>query len=471
MKINPSKEPVWPYKAQPLNEDRRSFLKLAGAGLASSLVPERLWARDASHSETVSPNVILIFSDDQGSVDLHCYGSEDLETPHLDALARRGVRFDQFYVAAPICSPSRASLLTGRYPQRVGLDTNASQGRGMAPQETTLAEMFRDQGYHTALFGKWHLGTAPEMSPLRQGFDEFFGHKEGCIDNYSHYFYWNGPNRHDLWRNDEEVWENGKFFPDLVVREALRFMESHREDPFFLYLPFNVPHYPLQGLPEHLDRYRNLEEPRRSYAAFVSTLDEKIGEVLAGLKALDLKRETIVIFMSDNGHSVEERTFGGGGNAGLFRGHKFTLWEGGIRVPCIASWPGHWPEGEKRSQVVSSMDWVPTLAEICHLSLPEGGVDGKDIRDVLSSSQAVSPHADELHWQQGDHWAVRSGPWKLVCRGPATSDAGKTAPKEDMFLSNMDEDPSEEENQAGAHADIVARLTSLHEAWARETSR
>ena len=206
--------------------------------------------------------------------------------------------------------------------------------------------MFKAAGYATAHVGKWHLGFAKGMTPNEQGFDDSFGFLGGCIDNYSHFFYWHGPNRHDLWRNGKEVHHDGQFFPELMVAEAGRFIEANRSRPFFMYFALNMPHYPYQGYAKWLDRYRSLPHPRREYAAFVSTLDENLGRLLARLDELGLRENTIVVFQSDNGHSTEERAFFGGGSAGPYRGAKFSLFEGGIRLPAIISWPGHLPEGQ-----------------------------------------------------------------------------------------------------------------------------
>ncbi|MDP6721930.1 MAG: sulfatase-like hydrolase/transferase, partial [Pirellulaceae bacterium] len=305
------------------------------------------------------PNVIIIYTDDQGSIDVNCYGAKDLLTPHMDALAERGVRFTQFYSAAPVCSPSRAALLTGRFPQRAGLPSNAGSqpgSEGMPADQVTIAEMLKSAGYATGHIGKWHLGYIKPTMPNGQGFDYSFGHMGGCIDNYSHFFYWSGPNRHDLWRNGEEVWHDREFFPDLMVREACQFIESNKDGPFFLYWPINTPHYPLQGTDKWRKKYADLDAPRRMYAAFVSTTDEKIGELLAKVEELGLTDDTIVVFQSDHGHSMEVRTFGGGGNAGPYRGAKFSLFEGGIRVPAMISWPGHLPQGEVRDQMAVSVD-------------------------------------------------------------------------------------------------------------------
>ena len=442
--------------------NRRDFLKATGTGLLALAA-----SRDALAQPPSRPNVVIFFTDDQGSMDVNCYGSEDLHTPRLDALAKRGVRFSRFYVGASICSPSRAALLTGRYPQRAEVTGNVGRNNGLPSGQVTIAEMLKAAGYRTALFGKWHLGEEPEESPLAQGFDEFLGHKNGCIDNYSHFFYWHGPNRHDMWRGDKEIWEDGAYFPDMVVREAARFIEANKDRPFFLHLPFNIPHYPLQGQAKYREMYAGIEEPRRSYAALVSTLDEKIGFVLDKLDEFGLRENTLVIFLSDHGHSVEERTNFGGGNAGPFRGHKFTFWEGGIRVPCIVSWPGRIPEEEVRGQVAISTDWLPTIAHYCGVEPPDHMIDGENIAPLIESPDAPSPH-DVLHWERRDQWAVREGNWKLVINGPASTLDGKEIPAEKVFLSDLAKDPGETRNLAEEHPGVVERLTALHKAWRKD---
>jgi arylsulfatase A len=213
--------------------------------LASVLI-----AAGPAAGESARPNVIVILTDDQGTADLHIAGATDLQTPHLDALARRGVRFTQFYAAAPVCSPSRAGLLTGRHSVRAGMPTNApaEHGKpGMPAREVTIAEMLRAAGYATAHVGKWHLGSSVETIPTAQGFDFSFGHLVGCIDNYSHFFYWSGPNRHDLYRDGREVHAPGRFFGDLMVEDASRFLRATQKRPFFLYFAINEPHYPYRA--------------------------------------------------------------------------------------------------------------------------------------------------------------------------------------------------------------------------------
>jgi len=439
-------------------------MKMALAGAGASLLDAPGCGPGDRQEAAHGPNVVLILTDDQGSVDVNCYGAEDLHTPNLDRLASRGVRFDQFYVGAPVCSPSRAALLTGRYPQRAQLATNAYGSRGLPAEQVTMAETLRRAGYRTALFGKWHLGEALALSPKAQGFDEFLGHKGGCIDNYSHYFFWQGPNRHDLWKNDEEHFEDGVYFPDIVIREALRFIEENRDSPFFLYLPFNTPHYPLQPEPRFVGLYDHIQDPRRKrYAAFVSSLDDKIGRIVARLDELGLRANTLILFLSDHGHSEEERAFGGGGSAGPYRGHKFTLWEGGIRVPCIASWPGVVPEGRSRGQLCASIDLYPTVLEYCGLPAPSHRIDGRSIKDVIAGAQTLSPH-DVMHWMFGKKWAVRAGRWKLV-REKDVSEV------DTLFLSDMDADVTETKNLRAEHPDEVARLVGLHEEWVKEVGR
>ena len=415
------------------------------------------------------PNVILMFSDDQGTLDLNVLGARDLYTRNLDTLAGRGVLFTQFYAAAPICSPSRAALLTGRYPQRAGVPSNVPVGGdGMPPSEVTIAEMLKGAGYRTGLIGKWHLGKVIKNGPLDQGFDYFFGHKRGCIDNFSHFFYWKGPNEHDLWINDREHWEDGAYFPDLMVREAERFLEQNKERPFFLYLPFNIPHYPLQPGDKWRAIYSHYPSPRRHYAALVSTLDEKVGQILAKVDQLGLRENTLIVFMSDHGHSTEERTMFGGGYAGRFRGAKAGLFEAGIRVPAIVSMPGVIPEGVVRDQLATAIDWMPTIAEITAVDMPNPGWDGKSLMPIIRSATEPPPH-EVFHWQVGDQWAVRRGDWKLIVNGRDT-DRTRLEGDDKVLLVSLKRDPSEHENLAKALPHITDQLTELHESWAEDVA-
>ena len=363
------------------------------------------------------PNVIIIFTDDQGTVDMNCYGAKDLVTPNMDGLAKRGVRFTQFYSAAPVCSPSRVGLMTGRTPQHGGLNGNVPlDSVGMPTQQITIAEKMKTAGYATAHIGKWHLGHHKETIPNAQGFDHSFGHLVGCIDNYSHFFYWSGPNKHDLWRNGKEVFHNGEFFPDLMVKETGEFIDKNKAQPFFIYFALNTPHYPYQGSPKWLEHYRDLPYPRNLYAAFLSTTDDRIGALLSKIESAGLTNDTIIIFQSDHGASEEVRAHKGGGSAGPHRGAKFSLYEGGIRVPAIISWPGNLPQNEVRNQIATGCDWFPTIMELCKIPAAEHKIDGKSLLPVINSKSARSAHKI-FHWKSGNSVAVREGKWKLVMSG------------------------------------------------------
>ena len=400
----------------------------------------------ASVATARKPNVIIIFTDDQGTIDMNCYGAKDLVTPHMDRLAQRGVRFTQFYSAAPVCSPSRVGLLTGRTPQHGGLSGNVGlEAEGMPSSQVTIAEEFKRAGYNTAHIGKWHLGHHPETIPNGQGFDYSFGHLVGCIDNYSHFFYWSGPNKHDLWRNGKEIFCNGKFFPELMVNEASEFIEQNKNDPFLIYFAMNTPHYPYQGSPEWLEHYQDLPYPRNLYAAFLSTMDEYIGQLLKKVDDAGLTENTIIVFQSDHGASQEVRAHSGGGNAGPHRGAKFSLYEGGIRVPAMISWPGKIPENVVRNQVATGCDWYPTLMELCEIPPSDHPLDGRSLLPIILSEKAPTAH-QRFHWKSGQAIAVREGRWKLIMTGKRVE------------LYDLPNDLGEAQNLAEKFPEIVKRL-------------
>lgn len=435
------------------------------------------------------PNLVIVYTDDQGTLDAGCYGSDDIHTPNIDALAKRGIRFTQAY-AHTVCCPSRSQLLTGRVPQRSGVINWLSNNpldeinRNMAVGEITLAEVLRQNGYRTGLSGKWHLGAKPGHQPLDQGFDEAYGHLGGFIDNYKHMFLHSNPRRppfHDLYRNGEAVDETGRYFPDLVVREANRFIVENKDRPFFLYCAFNVPHYPEQSDPKFRKMYADMPMPRRSYASMITTTDDRIGQVLRTLDLWGLRDRTVVLFMSDNGHSTEEfRNWdvnyganGGGGNTGEWRGAKASMFEGGIRVPSILSFPGRIPEGEARDQAISNMDFFPTILELCDIPLPAYEIDGKSLGPVLRSKSAPAPHR-VFHWMWQEQWAIREGDWKLIGNGRDTTGLGsKHAPRKDMgalYLANLADNPPESVNHATKRPQIVARLKKQHEEWLEQVT-
>jgi arylsulfatase A len=415
------------------------------------------------------PNVIFILTDDQGSIDVNSFGAKDLVTPNMDYIVENGASFTQFY-ASPVCSPSRASLLTGKTPQRAGLSGNAVPNseikKGLPGTEYTMAEMFKDAGYTTAHIGKWHLGDAPDMKPNAQGFDHSFGHMVGCIDNYSHFFYWNGPNRHDLFRNGKEVYYDGQFFPDLMVNEASSFIEENQKNPFFMYFAVNMPHYPYQGDEKWLAYYndKGIPYPRNLYAAFISTLDDRIGKLIKKLDELGIKDNTIIVFQSDNGHSTEQRAHFGGGNSGPYRGAKSSLFEGGIRVPAAITWAKKIKKGEIRNQFAVNTDWLPTLAELCGIKLDIQNLDGKSLVSIINNETELTKHTEGYCWQYQDMWVARKGKWKLLGNPKDTSDE-KNQLKEKRFLVNLDDDIGETINLAKKYPNKVIELEKRYLNW------
>lgn len=417
-------------------------------------------------SKNTKPNVIIIYADDQGAIDLNSFGAKDLVTPNMDNLVESGIKFTQFY-GAPICSPSRAGLLTGKTPQRAGVPGNVSSlsdEAGMPTEQYTIAEMFKGAGYKTAHIGKWHLGKGKDKQPNAQGFDYSFGHLVGCIDNYSHFFYWQGPNRHDLYRNGEEVFYPGQYFPDLMLKEASEFLTENRDEPFFMYYAMNTPHYPYQGSPEWLKYYneKGLKYPRNLYAAFISTMDDKVGALMQKLEELGLRENTIVVYQSDNGYSTEERAHYGGGNAGVYRGSKFSLFEGGIRVPAAISWPAKFKENEVRGQISVNADWMPTLAELCGIELDSSDLDGKSLVPIINNPEHKSLH-EEFCWKNGKSWAARNGDWKLLAYPYVRDEVFED--KDSLFLVNLVEDPGEMTNLAEKYPDKVAELKNQYLTW------
>lgn len=416
----------------------------------------------AGVAAAAAPNVIVLLSDDMGYADLGCYGATDIKTPHIDALAKAGSRFTQFYSSAPVCSPSRASLLTGRNHHRAGVPSNVSSAPnrpGMPTGEITFAELVRPLGYRTGLVGKWHLGTTEECLPNGQGFDDFFGFQSGCLNYYTHIFTYDEPLRHDLWRNREEIREDGKYFTELVAREAVRFLEENRERPFLLYVPFNAPHYPMQAPPEWFKKYAELPADRQAYAALASAMDDAVGRIVKKLDELGLRQKTLVIFTNDNGATIESRAGGGGGSNAPFRGHKFSLFEGGIRVPLIVSWPGTLPEGQVRAPLGINTDVFATIADAVGAALPaDRTIDGRSLLAALKDN-APSQHPS-LCWQIGSSRAIRRGNWKLV------AEAGKGKAPALTWLSDLHADPGESINRADQHPAVVRELLAEHARWA-----
>jgi arylsulfatase A-like enzyme len=436
------------------------------------------------------PNIIMFMTDDQGYGDLSCMGNTDFRTPYLDDLAACGVRFTSWYANSPVCSPSRASLLTGRYPGNAGVRAILAGHRtasGLPQQVPTLATALRELGYQTAMFGKWHLGLAPGSRPEDHGFDEWFGFMAGCIDYYSHIFYW-GMNRggpgndptHDLWRDGREVWENGRYFTGLMTERAVGYIQraAQRDEPFFLYVAYNAPHYPMHAPRAYLDRFPDLAPDRRIMAAMLSATDDGVGAICAELKRQGIWEDTVISFMSDNGPSRETRNWLDGrkdpyygGSTGQLKGHKFSLYEGGVRVPGIVTWPARVPAGQVTDVPAAAMDLFPTFLSIAGGDPNAYELDGIDLLPLLAEDAAL-PERD-IYWEMGQQTAVRRGSWKLVLNGQLVEGA---PPEDDVHLADLDEDMGERHNLKDEYPELTAELTAraqqwragIEERWARE---
>ncbi|GAB2564120.1 sulfatase-like hydrolase/transferase [Gracilibacillus alcaliphilus] len=424
------------------------------------------------------PNFIIIYADDLGYGDLGCYGSQNIKTPHIDSIAKSGVRFTNWYSNSPVCSPSRASLLTGRYPVNTGISQILGGKRGtqgLGTDQITLARLLKNNGYKTGIFGKWHLGVTNEHGPNKHGFDEFFGILAGCVDYYSHIFYWeqqNGVNPvHDLWENGEEVWCNGQYLTEVITEKSIQFIEKIDNEPFFLYVPYNAPHYPMHAPPEYLDRYAHLPADQRIMAAMISAMDDGIGKIIDTLKQVNKYENTVIFFSSDNGPSTESRNYLDGtedlyygGSAGIFRGHKASLFEGGIREPAILSSPSLLPQGKVCDKVGAMMDVFPTFLELAGIAMPDNHrMDGQSVCKMISETE-YQTHT-QVFWEYNGQLAVRQGQWKLVLNGMLDFSRKQADP---VHLSNLDDDPGERNNLAETHPQIVADLKEEIKKWMKK---
>jgi arylsulfatase A-like enzyme len=443
---------------------RRAFVGAAAAGLAAQTRPGR------------RPNVIVFLADDLGCHDLACWGAKDLKTPNIDALAASGARFTNWYAAAPVCAPSRAGLLTGRHPVRVGVPGN---GPPLKPFEKTIATLVKPAGYATGLFGKWHLGSDTTTDPNAHGFDRYYGFHSGCIDYFSPRYYWGNVNYHDLWRDRTEIFEDGQYSTELFAREAAQFVRDHRAAPFFAYVPFNAPHYPMHAPQKYKDRFPNLEPERRTYAAMIAALDDGVGLVMRTVREQGLADNTLVFFGADNGATREVRAGLDGkpataGDNSPFRGNKFSAFDGGMHVPMIMNWPAVIRGGQVIQEIGSHLDILPTVCGVAGVSPPgDRAMDGFDAMPMATSG-AKSKH-DAIYWQSQGQTAVRRGPWKLVKDGK-TFDGSPTGDKalngdDAIFVSNLDEDPGESVNLRHKNPRITDELSTALASWMVEVKK
>ena len=435
------------------------------------------------------PNIVFIFADDLGIADTSVYGSEVINTPSIDNLAKTGVRFTNGYVTHPVCSPSRAGVLTGRYQQRHGWEFNPA-GRdfdtGMSIAESTFADELKASGYATAMVGKWHLGHDGPYHPLQRGFDEFFGVLAGgsifidpdtpgveTIGQVSN----TRSSLVSIKRGyDTEVVDD--YLTDVFTGEAVDFIERHQEKPFFLYLSHTAPHTPLQATSKYLDRYRHIEDPAtRIYAAMVASLDDSVAAVIAKLEETGLRDNTLVVFASDNG--CAEYINGACSNA-PFAGFKRYHQEGGIRVPFILNWPAGLPSGAIYEHPVISLDLLATFTAAA--GAPVQTEDSVNLLPYLRGDREDAPH-EYLFWRAGPTIAIRDARWKLIRYNKTlltTADLrskGLLEPPDNgwstesphgqlTLLYDLLNDPGETKNLAEQHPDIVARLATAHDHWA-----
>jgi arylsulfatase A-like enzyme len=401
-----------------------------------------------SVAEERPPNIVIILADDMGYGDVGYQGAPDIPTPNIDRLAAESVRFTDGYVSCAICSPTRAGLLTGRYQNRFGFETNPGpippqrERVGMATTEVTLAQMLESAGYATGMVGKWHIGMQKKHHPLNRGFGEFFGFLHGAHSYLD-------ASRGDPILDGTKPVRFKDYLTDVFTREAVAFIEAHKGQPFFLYLPYNAVHTPLEATEEYLDRVAGIEDrDRRTYAAMTVALDDGVGRVVEALETAGLTRNTLLFFLSDNGG-----TRAVGRNLPL-RGFKSTYWEGGIRVPFCVRWPEKLPAGDVYREPVISLDIVPTAVAAAGATLPDDRrIDGVNLVPYLTGERTTPPH-EILFWRMFDRQAVRKGDWKLV-----RMEGGV----EELF--NLAEDLGETNDLSTERPEVLRELARAFDEW------
>jgi len=414
-----------------------------------------LFSQGTAQNKSNQPNIILIMADDLGYGDISCYGSDYIQTPALDKMASEGIKFTDYHSNGAVCTPTRAALMTGNYQQRSGLEgviyvQKDKRIYGLSPTQKTLAKIFKEQGYKTGLFGKWHLGYQPEYNPTKHGFDEFYGYVSGNVDYISHR---DGINIYDWWHNTELSYDEG-YVTDLITDEALKFIENNKEQPFLLYLPHEAPHFPYQGRNDKADRLPGQEfngkgsrkDRKQAYKEMVEIMDENIGRIFKKLKELNLDKNTFVLFCSDNGATKE-------GSNGDLKGLKASLWEGGHRVPAIAWYPSVIQTGKVTNETVLSMDVLPTLMSIANIS-SELDFDGIDVSPIIFMDKKIENRT--TFWRYRSQLVAREGNWKYI----------KVKDKE--YLFDLENDLAEQTNLKDRNPEKFQSLKSLMRTWEGE---
>ena len=422
---------------------RRDFLKATA-----------LWACSPALAAPARPNIVFIAADDLGYAELGVQGCRDIPTPNIDSIAANGVRFTDGYVSCPVCSPTRAGWITGRYQQRFGHEFNpgpaqqADPNFGLPLSEVTLANQLKAAGYATGIVGKWHLGYRPEFHPQKRGFDEFFGFLGGAHP------YLPTPGADPILRGTQPV-EEREYLTEAFAREALDFIERHRNQPFFLYLSFNAVHAPLQATEKYLARFSQIQDQRRrTFAAMLSAMDGAVGQVLQRLREYKLEDNTLVVFISDNGGPTNNTS----SRNDPLRGYKGQVLEGGIRVPFLMQWKARLPKGLVYREPVISLDIFPTVVAAAGASLPANPLDGVNLLPYLTGQSKGAPH-HALYWRFGAQAAIRKGPWKMVRLADGQPQ-----------LYNLAEDIGESRDLASAQPAKLKELLEDWEAWNRQLS-
>ncbi|MFO7999306.1 MAG: sulfatase [Bacteroidales bacterium] len=447
--------------------------------LTSLVLVVLLTACDTKKKDTSLPNIVIIFTDDQGYSDVGVFGAKGFQTPNIDQMASEGMKFTDFYVASPICSPSRAGLLTGCYPQRVGIPSvlfperrnkewNPDDRRtktGLHEREVTIAEMLKPKGYATGCFGKWHLGHHTKFLPLQQGFDEYFG-----LPYSNDMRPGKNPREHSYPKlplvKGNEVYRYMEDDQSMLTREyteqAIEFIKKHQEEPFFVYLPHTMPHIPLYVS----DRFKGKTE-KGIYGDVIEEIDWSVGRINQTLEELGLEENTWVIFTSDNGPWL---IFGDhGGSARPLREGKFTTFEGGMREPCVMKWPGTIPAGSECNELASTLDILPTIAAVTGAELPPHKIDGHNILPLMSGEEDATSPTDAFYYYKGwDLEAIRSGKWKLhlphnyqaVIKSEDGNRYNRKGIRSEIGLSLFDlsKDVGEKHNVADEHPEVVNML-------------
>lgn len=402
-------------------------------------------------AEIKKPNLLIFYADDLGFGECGVYGCKDIPTPHIDSLANQGVKFTQGYVSATYCSPSRAGLLTGRYPTRFGHEFNAiARSNGLSLNETTLAERLKQLGYATCAIGKWHLGQSEPYRPLKRGFDEFFG----TLNNTP---FFNPTNFIDsrVSADVQAITDPNFYTTDQYAARAVDWLDRHKSEPWFLYLPFNAQHAPLQAPQQYLDRFPNLSDKRKIFAAMMSSMDDAIGRVLAKVRELGQEENSLIFFIADNGGPTASTT----SSNGPLRGFKMTTFEGGPRVPFLAQWKGTFRSGTVYDYPVINLDVLPTIMAAAGAPVdPSWKLDGVDLLPFVTGAKKERPH-NTLYWRFGEQWAIRHGDYKLV-----VSKGGSGKPE----LYNLASDIGEANDLAAKEPAKVSELQKLYDKWSSE---